>query len=123
MRVLQLRQNFHRHMIAIELREVLRRLTLLEGVGRVVDELRLNAEARRLVAVNGESQRRGAVLPIGCDIAQFGKRQSAVNAVGLDLNSLALLGRPTDRVDQGARRRDQRGFPSGTADRRRCAHR
>jgi len=51
-RVLQLRQNFHHHMIAVELGEILVHLALTEGVVEdVVDELRLNAEPRGLVPV------------------------------------------------------------------------
>ena len=56
---LQLGQDLHHHVVAVLLREVLRHLALAEGVvERVVDELRREAVAGGLVAVDGEGQRR-----------------------------------------------------------------
>ena len=50
---LQLRQDLHDDVVAGELREILRDLALAEGVvQRVVDQLRLDAVARGLVAVD-----------------------------------------------------------------------
>ena len=61
-------------MIAVELGEVLRHLPLpkriIEGV---VDQLRLDAKARRLVAVDGQCIGRAAGLLVGRDVAQLGK--------------------------------------------------
>ena len=55
---LQLRQHLQDHVIAVELREILRDLALAEGVvQRVVDQLRLDAEARGRVAVDRQRQR------------------------------------------------------------------
>ena len=59
-------------MIAIELREVLGDLTLAEGVvERIVDHRGLQAEARGLIAVNGDGHHRAARLLVGCDVAQL----------------------------------------------------
>ena len=80
---LQLGQNLQHHVIAVELREVLRHLTLSERiVKRIVDQLRLNAEARRLVAVDGQGQRCAAGLLVGRDVAQLGQCLHLVEKLG-----------------------------------------
>src|ERR1700752_2811865 len=59
-------------MVARELREVLRDLALAEGiVERVVDERGLNAETRRLVAVDDERELAAARLLVGGHVAQL----------------------------------------------------
>ena len=69
---LELRQDLHDDVVAVELREVLRDLALAEGVvERVVDQLRLDAEARGLVAVDRQGQRRPVRLLVAGDVAQF----------------------------------------------------
>ena len=72
---LQFRQHFEDHVIAVELREVLRHLALAEGViQRVVDQLRLDAVARGGVAVDLQLERRALGLLVGGDVAQFRQR-------------------------------------------------
>jgi hypothetical protein len=71
-RALHLGQNLHYHVIAVELSEVLRHLTLPERiVERIVDQLRMDAETRRLVPVDGQGQRRAAGLLIARNVAQL----------------------------------------------------
>ena len=87
---LQLRQHFQDHVIAVELREVLRDLALAERVvERVVDQLRLDAEARRLVAVDGQRQRRAAGLLVGRDAGELGQVFSLARDFGRPLIELA----------------------------------
>ena len=72
---LKLRQHLLDHLISVHLGEILRHLPLAEGVvERIVDQLRLDAEARSHVAVDLERQRRAGVLLVGRDVAQFGQR-------------------------------------------------
>ncbi len=62
-------------MVAVELGEILRDLTLAERVvKRVVDQLRLDAVARRGVAVDLQLQRGALALLVGGDVAQLGQR-------------------------------------------------
>jgi len=62
-------------MIAVELREVLRHLTLAEGViQRIVDQLRLDAVARGGIAVDLQLQRGAFGLLVSRDVAQLGQR-------------------------------------------------
>jgi hypothetical protein len=79
LRALQLGQNLHHHVIAVELSEILRHLPLPERVvERVVDQLRLDAEACRPIAVDGQGQGRTAGLLIARDVAQLGQRLELV---------------------------------------------
>jgi hypothetical protein len=56
--------------IAVQLREILRDLALAERViQRVVDQLRLDAVARCVVAIDGQRQRRALGLLVGGDVA------------------------------------------------------
>ena len=74
-RGLQFGQNLHHYVVAIELSEILGHLSLAERIVKdVVDQLRLNAKTRRLVAVNRERQSAAARLLVGCDVPQRGKR-------------------------------------------------
>ena len=92
--VLQARQNLHDHFVARELREILGDLALAEGVvERIVDRLSRQSVARRLVAIESQSQRRARRLLVGRDVAQLGQ--------GLQLGE--HLGRPcVQRVGIGA---------------------
>ena len=73
---LQLGQDLEDHVIAVELREVLRDLPLAEGVvERVVDELRCDAVTGRRVAVDRERQRGAVGLLVGGDVAQLRQRR------------------------------------------------
>jgi hypothetical protein len=68
---LQPGRDLQDHVVTVELREVLRHLPLSEGVvERLVDQRRLYAEARGLVAVDDQRQRRAAVLLVGSGVAQ-----------------------------------------------------
>ena len=59
---LHLRQDLQDHVVAVQLREILRHLPLAEGVvERVVDQLRRDAVARGLVAIDVERQGRAWV--------------------------------------------------------------
>ena len=72
---LELRQRLHDHVIAVHLAEVLGDLALAECViERVVDQLRLDSEARRLVAVDRDGQRCAAGLLVGGDAGELGQR-------------------------------------------------
>ena len=69
---LEIRQDLHDDVIAVELREVLRDLALPEGVvKRIVDLLGLDAEPGRLVAVDRQGQRRPVRLLVGRNVAEF----------------------------------------------------
>ena len=60
------RRHFHDHPVGIRLGKILGDLPLAERiVKRVVNDLRLNAEARRLIAVDRQRQRRALILLIG----------------------------------------------------------
>ena len=70
--LLQLGQHFEHDEIGIGLREVLRDLALAEGiVERVVDHLRLDAEARRGVAVDADREQRRIRLLVGRDVGEL----------------------------------------------------
>ncbi len=70
---LQLRRHLQDHVIRVELREVLRHLPLPERVvQRVIDLLRLNAEARRLIAIDHDRELGAAVLLIRVHVPQLG---------------------------------------------------
>ncbi len=59
-------------MVAVQLREILRDLTLPEGVvERVVDQLRRDAVPGRLIAVDVERERGALALLVGRDVAQL----------------------------------------------------
>ena len=71
---LQVGPNFLNHVVGVDLGEILRDLPLAVGVvQRVVDQLRLDAEARRHVAIDRQMERRAGVLLIGGDVAQLRK--------------------------------------------------
>ena len=68
---LQRRRDFEYHVVAVGLREELRRLALAERIVQcLIDGLRLDAEARRLVAIDGERQHAAAGLLIRRHVAQ-----------------------------------------------------
>ena len=74
--LLLLRQHFHDQVVGVHLGEILRHLALAERVvQRVVDHLRLDAEARGGVAVDGQHRGGAAVLLVGGHVAQL--RQGA----------------------------------------------
>lgn len=61
-------------MITVELGEILRHLALPESViERIVNELWLNAEARSLIAIDDDADRRAKRLLVARDIPQFGQ--------------------------------------------------
>ena len=67
---LECRQDLHDHVIAAELGEILSDLPLAEGVvDCIVNELRIDAVARGLIAVDRQRQRRPRGLLIRGDIA------------------------------------------------------
>ncbi len=71
---LQRRRDLEHHVIAVGLGEELRRLPLAEGiVQRLIDGGRLNAETRRLIAVDVERQHAAAGLLVRGHIAQHGQ--------------------------------------------------
>ena len=73
--LLQLGQDFEHDEIGVELREILRDLALAEGVvERVVDHLRLDAEARGRVAVDGDLELR-RIRPAGRSTTSASLRQ------------------------------------------------
>ena len=52
---LQFGQDLHHHVIAVDLREILRDLPLAEGIiERIVDQLRLDSVTRRGIAIDGQ---------------------------------------------------------------------
>ena len=62
-------------MIAVHLREILRDLPLAEGIiQRVVDQLRLDTEARGLVAIDRQRQCSAAGLLVGGDAGELRQR-------------------------------------------------
>src|SRR5579862_585386 len=68
---LQRRQRLEHHIIRV-VGEVLRHVVLAERiVQRVVDDLRLDAETGRRVAIDGDGYDRRSVLRIGGDVSQF----------------------------------------------------
>ena len=70
--LLQFGQDFQHHEIGFELGEILRDLALAEGiVQRVVDRLRRNAEARSLVAVDGDLQPRRVGQQVAGDVGEL----------------------------------------------------
>src|SRR5579862_1640511 len=72
---LQPGRDLENHVVGVQLREVLRHLALPEGVvERLVDDRRLNPEARGLVAVDRQRQHRAVGLLIGCDVLQLRQR-------------------------------------------------
>jgi hypothetical protein len=72
-RALSLRVQLEDDVIAVEVGEILRHLALPERiVERVVDQLRRYPEPRRLVAIDGQGDRRSIVLLVGRDIGQLG---------------------------------------------------
>src|SRR6516162_5968887 len=80
-------------MIAVELGEILRHLPLPERVvERVVDQLWLDAEARRAVAVDRQGQGRAASLLVGRDVAQLGQGLQLVEYLGRPLAQLVQTG-------------------------------
>jgi hypothetical protein len=71
-RALHLGQDLQHHVIAVELGEKLGHLPLPERVvERVVDQLRLDAEARRPVAIDGQGQGGTAGLLVARNVAQL----------------------------------------------------
>ena len=90
---LQLGQHFQDHVIAVELREVLRHLALAERIiQRVVDQLRLDAVARRLVAVDRQRQRRAVVCWSVATSRSSGRRLQLVQHLGRPVVQLADVG-------------------------------
>ena len=80
-------------MILVELGEVLRHLALAEGVvERVVDQLRLDAEAAGGVAIDGQDGSRGIGLLVGRDVASCGKRLQLVQHSGANPPSSSMFG-------------------------------
>ena len=90
-------QDLLDHVIGVDLGEILRDLPLAEGVvERVVDQLRLDAEARRHVAIDRQRQRRAGDLLVGGDVAQL--RQAAelgedLRRPGVELVEVGVLHR------------------------------
>ncbi len=71
-RILHLRQHFHDDVVTVHLGEILGDLALAEGiVERVIDQLRLDAEACRLIAIDGQRQRGAADLLVGGDTSEL----------------------------------------------------
>ena len=69
---LQRRVDLQDDVIAVELREILRHLALADGVvDRRVDQRRLDAEACRPVAIDGQRRRGGVRLLIAGDVGEL----------------------------------------------------
>ena len=80
-------------MVAVELGEILRDLALAERVvQRVVDQLRLDAEARGGIAVDRQRQRRALGLLVGGDVAQLGQRLQLVEDLRRPVVQLGEIG-------------------------------
>ena len=70
--LLKLRLHFQNHVILVQLRENGRDLALAERVVQsIVDHLRRDAEPRRCVAINHQTNLQPAVLLVAGDVAQF----------------------------------------------------
>ena len=80
-------------MVAVELGEILGHLPLPERVvKRVVDQLRLDAVARRGVAVDLQLQRRSLRLLVGGDVAQLRQRLHLGQDLGRPLVQFVKIG-------------------------------
>ena len=101
---LQLGQDLHDDVVAVELSEVLRDLALAEGViERVVDQLRLDAVTRRGIAVDRELQRRSLGLLIGGDVAQLRQRLHLVEHLRRPFVQFGEIGVLQGELELGAR--------------------
>ena len=90
---LQFRQDLQDHVIAVELGEILRDLALAERVvQRVVDQLRLDAEAGGGVAVDRQRQRGALGLLVGGDVAQLRQRPHLVEDLRRPFVQLVEIG-------------------------------
>jgi len=78
--LLELRIDFHDHVILVELGKDCGDLALAKGiVERVVNVGRKNAEARSGVAVDGERSEQALVQLVAGDVAEFGERFQLVD--------------------------------------------
>ena len=102
---LQFRQHLEDHVIAVELREILRHLALAERVvQRVVDQLRLDAVARGGVAVDLQLQRGAVGLLVGGDVAQLRQRLHLRQDLRRPFVQLGEVGVLQRELELGARR-------------------
>src|ERR1700734_195653 len=90
---LQLGKDFEHYEIGAHLREILRDVVLAEGVvQRRVDLLRLNAETRRRVAIDGHGKQRRIGLLIGRDVGKLRQRFELGEHFGAQVLSSSKLG-------------------------------
>src|SRR5580704_9494701 len=114
---LQLRQDLHHDVIAVELGEVLRHLALAEGViERVVDQLRGDSVTRGGVAVDLQLQRRALGLLVGGDVAQLRQCLHLAENLRRPLIELGEVGVLQREFELGA------GRPAAEAHVLRCLH-
>ena len=102
---LQFRQHFEDHVIAVELRKILRHLALAERIiQRVVDQLRLDAVARGGVAVDLQLQRGAVGLLVGGDVAQLRQGLHLGQDLWRPFVQLGQIGVLQRELELGARR-------------------
>ncbi len=91
--LLQIGKDFQNHEVGFQLREILRDLALAEGVvERIVDRLRRDAEARRLIAIDRDLQLRRVGREVGGDVGELRQRAQLLQELLRPLVQLVDIG-------------------------------